>query len=154
MARAGPSEVHIMTRDLASTGAASSTRLRWGRIVVGAFLLEIVLIAVLIPPMQIFGLEKVIPFVSPAVFIFGFVVAWWMLRRVSHRPVMHGTMIGIVATAIYLLLALANPDGISSIITAYGPITFIMGNGLRILGCAAGGYVVGRRGAGAEAIED
>jgi len=141
------SEVHAMSKDLATAGAdkVSSTRLRWGRIVAGAFLLEVVLIAVLIPPMQIFGLEKVIPFVSPAVFLLGFGVAWWILRKVPHRAVMHGMLIGIVATAIYLLLALANPDGISSIIAAYGPFTFIVGNGLRILGCAAGGYVVGRR---------
>lgn len=133
-----------MTRDLAdsNTRTAGSPRLRFGRILAGAFLLELVLIAVLIPPAVVVGMERVVPFVYPAVLVFGFLVTWWILRKVPHRPVAHGTLIGIVATAIYLLLNFFNPDGISSVIALYGVFGFIAGNGLRIVGCVAGGYAL------------
>jgi len=136
-----------MTRDLANSVATprSLSRLRWRRIVAGAFLLEVILILVLVPPVQVFGLERVIPFMSPAVFICGFGVAYWILRKVPNRPVLHGLLIGIGETVIYLLLCLANPEGISSVITAYGPFTFVVGNGLRIVACVAGGWASSRR---------
>jgi hypothetical protein len=51
-------------------------------------------------------------------------------------------LIGIVATAMYLLLTLANPDGIGAVIEAYGVFGFISGQLLRILGCIAGGYAL------------
>jgi len=136
-----------MTRDVAASTPAqdSASRLRWGRIIGGAFLLELVLTIVLVPPLQIIGPEKVIPFVYPAVLIFGFLVTWWILRKARQRPVLHGTLIGIVATAIYVLLCFANPDGIQPIITMYGLFGFIAGNALRILGCGAAGYVLRER---------
>ena len=126
--------------------APSSSRFRWGRIIAGAFLLELVLIIVLVPPLVLLGPEKVTPFASPAVFIFGFLVAWWILQKVPQRRVLHGALIGILATAIYLLLSLANPDGLSSVVAMYGVPMFIIGNGLRIVGCIVGGYALDRRG--------
>jgi hypothetical protein len=125
-----------------SASTSASSRLRWGRIVAGAFLLELVLIIVLIPPLQILGPEKVIPFASPAVFIFGFGVAYWIVRKIPQRRVLHGALIGVLATAIYLLLGLANPDGLSSVIAIYGVAQFVIANGLRILGCAVGAYAL------------
>lgn len=132
-----------MTRGVADSNTSTSpTRLRVGRIVAGAFLLEFVLVIVLIPPAALVGMERVIPFVYPSLLVFGFLVTWWILRKVPHRSVAHGTLIGIVATAMYVLLTLANPDGISAVIEAYGVFGFIAGNGLRILGCVAGGYAL------------
>jgi hypothetical protein len=116
--------------------------MRWGRIVAGAFLLEIILIAVLVPPLQILGPAKVIPFASPTALICGFGVAWWILRKVSYRRVLHGALIGTLATAIYLLMCLANPSGLRGVVAIYGTVGFIVGNGLRILGCVAGAYAV------------
>jgi len=131
-----------MTRDFVGSSAAAgaSQRLHWGRIVAGAFLLELVLILALVPPLQILGPEKVIPFVYPACLVLGFGVAWWILRNVSHRPLLHGALIGIVATAIYVVLCVISPDGIQGAIAEYGVFGFIVANGLRILGCVAGGY--------------
>jgi len=116
--------------------------MRWGRIIAGAFLLELLLIIALVPPLQLLGPERVIPFASPAVLIFGFGVAWWILRKVSHRRVLHGALIGTFATAIYLLMCLANPSGLRGVVAMYGTVMFIVGNGLRILGCVAGAYAV------------
>ena len=136
-----------MTRDFVDVDStASKTRsVRWARILGGAFLLELVLIIVLVPPLQILGPERVIPFVSPAVVVFGFAVTWWILRKVSHRLVLHAALIGILATVIYILLCLANPDGIQSVIAMYGLFGFILGNGLRIVGCILAGYALQRR---------
>jgi len=123
----------------------NSERLRWWRIVAGAFLLELLLIVALVPPLLIFGPEKVIPFAYPAVFMLGFVVAWWLLRRVAHRTILHGALLGIIATMIYLVLCFTNPDGIKAVINMYGLVGFIVGNSLRVVGCAAGGYAAGTR---------
>ena len=129
-----------MTRDLANNTTRSATRLRWLRILGGAVLLELVLFIALVPPLVMLGPDTVVPYVYPACLIFGFGVTWWILRKVQDRPVMHGTLIGIVATAIYILLALPSPGGIQSVITMYGVTGFIAGNALRIIGCIAGGY--------------
>ena len=119
--------------------------MRWGRIVAGAFLLELILIVVLVPPLQILGPEKVIPFVSPAVLVISFAFAWWILRKVPHQRVLHGALIGILATAIYLVLCLANPGGLREVVAMYGTVMFIVDNGLRIVGCSAGAYALGLR---------
>jgi hypothetical protein len=116
--------------------------LRWGRIVAGAFLLELVLVIVLVPPLQVYGPEKVIPFASPAVFIFGFGVAWWVLRKVPQRRVLHGALIGLLATALYLLMCLANPGGLPAVVAMYGAALFVIGNSLRVVGCIVGAYAL------------
>jgi hypothetical protein len=136
-----------MTRDVTSsdTTTQSSSRMRWGRILAGAFLLEFLLIVVLVPPLQILGPEKVVPFVFPVVIIFSFGVAWWMLRKAPQRAVIHATLIGAGATAIYILLCLVSPDGLRGAVAMYGPGLFVAGNGLRIVACAAGGYVLQRK---------
>jgi hypothetical protein len=79
------------------------------------------------------GPDRVIPFVYPACLIFGFGVTWWILRKVPHRPVMHGALIGIVATAIYILLIIPSPGGLQSVVTMYGVFGFIAGNALRFV---------------------
>src|SRR5712672_465464 len=108
--------------------------LRWGRILAGAFLLELVLIIALVPPLQILGPEKMVPFVYPAVLVLAFGVTWWILRKVQHLPLVHGALIGIVATALYILMCFANPEGIRGVIAMYGVFGFILANGLKIVG--------------------
>jgi hypothetical protein len=117
-----------------------STKLQWGRIVAGAFLLELALFVVFVPLLVSFDVPTVVPFVVVGCFVFGFVISWWMVRKVRGRHVLHATLIGVLATAIYLLLGVAQPGGIAPVVAIYGPILFFLGNALRILGCAAGGY--------------
>jgi hypothetical protein len=119
--------------------------MRWGRIIGGALLLELVLILVLVPPLQFLGPAKVIPFAGPVVLIVGFLVTWWILRKVPQRAVLNGALIGILATIIYILMCMANPQGISSVVAMYGTAFFIIANGLRIVGCTAGGYYLARK---------
>src|SRR6185295_4324278 len=118
--------------------------MRVGRIIVGGFLLELLLILVLVPPLQLIGPDRVIPWIGPAVAILSFGFAWWFLHKVSYRPVLHGALIGILATAIYILLCFANPDGIGAVVAMYGLFGFIVGNALRISECMVVGYIVSR----------
>ncbi|HET9218689.1 MAG TPA: hypothetical protein VFR18_17020 [Terriglobia bacterium] len=115
-------------------------RLQWGRIIIGALLVEIALIIVFIPLLAVADIQTLIPFVVPAVFVFGFAITWWLVRKVRGQHVLHGILIGIIATLLYLLLCMAQPDGISSVVAMYGTSVFILANLLRILGCAAGAF--------------
>jgi hypothetical protein len=113
------------------------------RIVLGALLLEIVLFAVLVP----------IGFVSTTVFlvavpigcfVFGYVVSRWVLRTLSSGLLLHGTLLGMAATAMYFALVFMQPDGLSSAIAVYGAPLFWLSQAMRIAGCMTGA-VHGRR---------
>ena len=112
----------------------------WGRILVGGLLVEVALILVFIPLLAVADISTLMPFIMVGVFVLGFVISWWMVKRVKSRQVLHGTLIGIFATLLYILLCLVQPDGISSVIAMYGPTLFVLGQLLRIVGCAAGGF--------------
>src|SRR4029450_9355276 len=127
-----------------STGARpldDSTKVRWGRIVAGAVLLELALIIVFVPLISVVGLDRLIPFVVAGCFVFGFACGWWVARRLRGRQVFHATAAGILATALYLGLGVFHPEGgPRALVDGYGPGTFVLANLLRILGGAAGGY--------------
>lgn len=118
-----------------------SNRLQWGRIIVGALLVEIALIIVFIPLLAVWDIQTLMPFIVAGVFVFGFAITWWLARKVRARHVLHGTLIGVIATVLYLLLCMTQPQGISSVVAMYGPVVFVLANLLRVLGCAAGGFV-------------
>ena len=117
-----------------------STKLQWGRIIAGAFLLEVALIVVFVPPLMLLDPTTVVPIVPVGCFVLGFAISWWAVRKVRARFVLHATLIGVLATAIYLLLGVAQPGGIGPIVTMYGPFLFFAANVLRILGCTAAGF--------------
>lgn len=127
-----------------STGARpldDATKIRWGRIVAGAFLLELALIIAFVPLMSVMGLPRLIPFIVAGCFVFGFACGWWVARKLRGRQVFHATAAGILATAIYLGLGVLNPEGgLRAVVEGYGPVTFALANLMRILGCTAGGY--------------
>ena len=117
-----------------------SAKLQWGRILVGGLLVEIALILVFIPLLSVADITTLMPFIMIGVFVLGFVISWWIVKRVKGRHVLHGTLIGIFATLLYIVLCMAQPDGIAAVVAMYGPTLFVLGQLLRILGCAAGGY--------------
>lgn len=117
---------------------SAAPRVHWIRVILGALLLEIVLLVTLVP----------ISFVNTTLFliavpigclVFGYLVTWWILRPVTSRPVLHGALIGVVATAMYLGLVVSQPGGMSSVIAIYGVPFFWILNLLRIAGCVLGG---------------
>jgi hypothetical protein len=124
---------------------ASST-LRWGWIVAGAFLLELALTIVFVPLLILTGLPKLAPFVPIGTFGLGFLTSWWVMRKIPGRRVLHGTLIGVLATLIYVGLCMIQPEGISPVIAGYGPFLFVFANGLRVVGTVAGSFAYRPRG--------
>ena len=142
-----------MTRTVAGAQPREdATRIRWGRILAGGFLLELALIIVLVPLLAVVELSRIIPLVVVALFIFGFACGWLVARKLQGRHVFHATAAGVVATIIYIGLCMFNPDGgIRAVVDMYGPVTFVFGNLLRIVGCTAGGFANRARNAAARA---
>ena len=133
-------------------------RIRWGRVVVGAVLLEAVLIVAAIPLLgfvanplapgaQNASGDYTIFFVSVAVacFVVGVLAGWWVARPLSSQFMLHGALTGIVATAIYLGICSIPPTTIAAVVAAYGPFWFFLANGLRIIGATLGAAYHGRK---------
>jgi hypothetical protein len=131
----------MSTQQLESEKALrNSASLRWGWIIAGAFILEVALIILFIPMLRFMDISQIAPYAGIATFGLGFLVSWWVVRKVPARRILHGTLIGVLATIIYVALCMANPDGIASVVAMYGPVLFVVGNGLRIVGTAAGAW--------------
>jgi hypothetical protein len=132
-------------------------QVRWGRIVVGAVLLESILLVMAAPLManvanpfvatDAGAVDFTIFFVSVAVacFAVGALCGAWVARPLSSQFAIHGALTGIVATAIYLALCSIPPTSVAAVFAAYGPFWFLGANGLRILGSTLGAAYLGRR---------
>lgn len=141
----------MTTLDDSSTVAAGM--LHWGRILSGAFVLELLLFVVLIPIGLTFGMpgapgatDFTVFFIAVPVgcFLAGCAIAAWMLRTVLSRRALHGALLGVVATLIYLAICAAQPGGVSAVIQGYGLLLFWASQALRIAGCVFGAVLGGR----------
>lgn len=112
-------------------------RIRWIRVVLGAILLELVLLVTLVP-VSFVDMTAFFIAVPIGCFAFGYLVTWWLLRKMSTDLLLHGALVGVVATAMYFALASSQPDGIKATIAVYGPTLFWTVNALRVAGCVAG----------------
>jgi hypothetical protein len=138
--------------------AMTTQRMRWGRIVVGAVLLEAALIVAAVPLLGFVANpfapgaqgagDFTIFFVSVTVacFVVGALAGWWVARPLSSQFMLHGALTGIVATAIYLGICSIPPTTIAAVVAGYGPFWFFLANGLRIIGSSLGAASRGRRG--------
>ena len=122
-----------------------SAKLRWGWIVAGAVMLEIALIILFVPMLMFIDISQIAPFAGIGAFGLGFLVSWWVVRKVQGHRILHGALIGILATIIYVGLCMTNQGGIASVVAAYGPVLFVVGNGLRIVGTIAGAWFYSSR---------
>jgi len=109
--------------------------LQWGRILIAAFVTEIILLAIAVP-INLSGAAGVNLYViPPAALIATFAVTLWIGRRIKSKFIWHGVLIGIVATLIYVALTRGQPE----------PWQYIVGNALKVVGGAAGGELLARR---------
>jgi len=124
-----------------------STNLQWARVITGAILLEVALIIAFVPllHLSLFSVTAIAPFLPVVALLLGFVISCWCLRKVRVRPLLHGVLMGLLATALYIAMCALQPGGIASIVAKYGPAVFYSGNALRVLGCAAGGFTASIR---------
>ena len=130
---------------------APSAGIRWGRVVIGAVLLEALLIVAAIPLLGFVanplapGAENAsgdytifFATVAAACFLVGALLGWWVARPLTSQLALHGALTGIVATAIYLAICSIPPTTIAAVAAAYGPFWFFLANGLRIAGATFG----------------
>ena len=122
---------------------AAASSLRWGRIVLGGFLAELVLFVPVIVANIAGGGERAITIVAVAGSYVVFVpVAWWMSRRLA-RPVLHGALMGATAAAIYTIMAVAGRYFQPT--AAEMPFIYYVAHVLKIAGGATGGWLAQRR---------
>jgi hypothetical protein len=120
--------------------------IHWRRVVLGALLLEMVLFAVLVP-ISFVNTTVFLVAVPIGCFVFGYLVTRWLLRTLSSGMLLHGTLLGVVATAMYFGLVFMQPDGLSSAIAIYGVPLFWFSQAMRIAGCVTGALYDQRRAA-------
>jgi hypothetical protein len=109
--------------------------IKWGRIVLIAFLMELVLFAIAVP-LNLSGARRVALYVvPPAALVATYAFTIWLGRGIASKFVLHGVLIGIVGTLMYVGLTRARPE----------PWQYVVANALKVVGGAAGGVVLARR---------
>jgi hypothetical protein len=113
----------------------TSTRIHWIRVLIGGFLAEASVFALVIPVFMISGQHALLYAAPSASLVMCFLFALWVGRRLESRFVLHGMLVGVVATLLYVGLTRARPE----------PFAYLVAHVLKILGGAGGGLVAGRR---------
>lgn len=82
--------------------------IHWG-VLLGGFLAEVSVFAVVIPVFLLFG-QRAVPYAAlSASLVTCFLFALWVGRRIDSL-VLHGTLVGVVATLLYVGLTLGRPE--------------------------------------------
>jgi len=113
----------------------TSGGIRWLRVLLAGFLAEVLVIALVIPFALLLG-KNTLTYTAPAASLLAcFVFAIWVGRSLNSRFVLHGVLVGVVATLIYVALTRGGPE----------PPAYLFAHALKLLGGAAGGLVAARR---------
>lgn len=110
--------------------------IRWGWILLGGFLAELAVFVIVIPLSLLAGQQSLLYSAPPASFAATFVFGIWVSRKASERRALNGALVGLVAALIYVGLTLGRPE----------PIAYVIAHVLKVLGGAAGGFVMMKRG--------
>ena len=113
----------------------TTARIHWMRALIGGFLAEVSLFAIVIPVLKIFGQHALLYVVPPAALVTCFLFGLWVGRGLTSSFILHGALVGVVATLLYVALTLARPE----------PFAYLAAHGLKILGGAGGGLAMRRR---------
>jgi len=109
--------------------------IQWGRVLLAAFLMEVILIATAVP-LSLGGLGHVLVYViPPEALLATFAVTLWLGRGINSKLVLHGVLIGVVGTMIYIALTRAQPE----------PWQYWLAHALKLVGGAAGGMLLASR---------
>lgn len=113
-------------------------RIRWGRVIGLAFALEIVLFAVFVPLQSVLSPGAWFAGVAIGCALFGYVAGRIAAIGLISRAALHGLLVGLVATTIYILICVFGPGGLPAAVAAYGAPLYVLNNVLRIAGCTVG----------------
>lgn len=141
-----------MTKENVTTIAPADERIRWGRIVIGALILEIALIALAVPLLPVVenplnggdpAKNYTLFFIAITAVVFAVAVfaGWWVSRPLSSRFLLHGAAMGIAGILIYLVLVSIPPNTIAKTAAGYGMFWFVVANGAKIAGGMAGAWI-------------
>jgi hypothetical protein len=126
-------------------------RIHWVRVLLGGFLIEVVLAIVLVGGFAAAGVDisKGVSTVSAVIigvscFAATFVIVLWLGRGIQNDLVLHGFLMGLAATLIYVGLV-AGSGQMANALAAYGPATFVTVNVARLIGGIVGGVACERR---------
>jgi hypothetical protein len=115
----------------------SADRLRWGRILLGGLLIEVVMFAIFIPLLTVS--ETAAYYVVPvAGLVTAFVFGRWVAASADARPVLHGSLTAAAASVMWLSLVLVAGG------TETTPVLYHVTNVVRVAAGAAGGLWVSR----------
>jgi hypothetical protein len=97
--------------------------------------MELVLFAIAVP-LNLRGQRQIALYVvPPAAVIATFGITVWLGRGIASKFVLHGVLIGVVGTLMYVGLTRGRPE----------PWQYLTANGLKVAGGAAGGIFLARR---------
>jgi hypothetical protein len=113
----------------------NSGKIHWGRVLVGGFLAELLVFAIVFPTRYLFGQRAFLASILIASAVLPFLFAVWVGRRIGSLFVLHGALVGLVAALIYFGLAWGQPQ----------PLLYKIAHGLKIVGGMAGGAIASRR---------
>ena len=126
-------------------------RIQWFRVLLGGLLIEVVLAIVLIGGFRVAGVDITKGVSTASALIIGvgcfaaaFLIVLWLGRGIQSQLVLHGFLMGLVATLIYIGLV-AGSGQMSAALAAYGPATFVTVNAVRLVGAVLGGVACERR---------
>jgi hypothetical protein len=134
---------------MASNPELAAPRLRWGRTLVAAVAVEIVLIVVtvaLYASLGEAGAPPVLDLAIPPLALILFVPAGYWCGKGTSAPVLNGFVAGLWGIVLYVALTLAAQESVadfdleSSVRPAY-----LLAHGLKVVGGVIGGWLVLRR---------
>src|SRR6266478_3277439 len=109
--------------------------IQWGRVLLAAFLMEVVLIAIAVP-LFLGGAGRALVYVIPPLaFITTYAITVWLGRGIKTNFVLHGVLIGVVGTLMYIALTRAQPE----------PWQYWLAHALKVVGGVAAGMLLARR---------
>ena len=126
-------------------------KIHWLRVLLGGLLIEIVLAIVLVGGFALAGVDLAKGVSTASALIIGvgcfaaaFLIVLWLGRGIQSQLALHGFLMGLAATLIYVGLV-AGSGQMSTALAAYGPATFVTLNAVRVVGATLGGVACERK---------
>ena len=123
--------------------------IRWGRVIVGAIIIELVLGAVSGLFYGLDRLDDLASWVVPATVLAALLGGAWAGRGTG-RPVLHGALAGVISVLIYAVIGViglfAAPEQVT-VEAMVAPIS-LAAHATKVIAGAVGGWLVARRGGG------